>query len=79
LFEARRKIVAWQKQYNQERPHSSLGYRTPEEFAREAARGCGKGGGCAPLENAARFPLSHSHGGGALSTEGLQPGSEFVS
>ena len=25
LFEARRKIVAWQKEYNQERPHSSLG------------------------------------------------------
>ena len=35
LFEARRKIVAWRTEYNQERPHSSLGYRTPEEFARE--------------------------------------------
>ena len=35
LFEARRKIAAWRKEYNQERPHSSLGYRTPEEFARE--------------------------------------------
>jgi putative transposase len=34
LFEARRKIAAWRKEYNQERPHSSLGYRTPEEFAR---------------------------------------------
>ena len=63
LFEARRKIKAWQKEYNQERPHSSLGYRTPEEFAREmdGAQGCGKDGGCATLENAARFPLSHSH------------------
>jgi putative transposase len=33
LFDARRKIAAWQKQYNEERPHSSLGYLTPEEFA----------------------------------------------
>jgi len=42
LFEARRKIGAWRKEYNEERPHSSLGYRTPREFAREvAAYGCG--------------------------------------
>src|SRR5579871_5347190 len=54
LFEARRKIVAWRTEYNQERPHSSLGYRTPAEFASEAAKSCGKDGGCAPLENAAR-------------------------
>ena len=70
LFEARGKIAAWRQEYNQERPHSSLGYRTPEEFAREAGgeKGCGKGGGFAPLENAARFPLSHSHGGDGIST-----------
>lgn len=70
LFEARRKIAAWRKEYNQERPHSSLGYRTPQEFARAmgGAKGCGKDGGCAPLENAARFPLSHSHDGGGRST-----------
>jgi len=68
LFEARWKIAAWRREYNEERPHSSLGYRTPAEFAREAAQGCGKGGGCAPLENAPRFPLSHSHGGGVIST-----------
>jgi putative transposase len=43
LFEARWKIAAWRKEYNQERPHSSLGYRTPEEFAREV----GGGKGCA--------------------------------
>jgi putative transposase len=36
LFEARRKITAWRKEYNEERPHSSLGYRTPEEFATQA-------------------------------------------
>jgi putative transposase len=33
LFAARRKIAAWRKEYNEERPHSSLGYRTPKEFA----------------------------------------------
>jgi putative transposase len=33
LFDARRKIAAWQKEYNEERPHSSLGYKTPNEFA----------------------------------------------
>ena len=26
LFEARRKIAAWREEYNEERPHSSLGY-----------------------------------------------------
>ena len=37
LFDARRKIAAWRKEYNEERPHSSLGYRTPKEFAAQAA------------------------------------------
>src|SRR5512146_1428544 len=37
LFDARRKITAWQKEYNEERPHSSLGYRTPKEFAAQLA------------------------------------------
>jgi putative transposase len=35
LFEARGKIGAWRGEYNQERPHSSLGYRTPAQFARQ--------------------------------------------
>lgn len=34
LWDARRKISAWHKHYNTERPHSQLGYRTPEQFAR---------------------------------------------
>ena len=33
LFDARRKIAAWRREYNEERPHSSLDYRTPKEFA----------------------------------------------
>ena len=39
LFDARRKIAAWQKEYNEERPHSSLGYQTPKEFAAAQAAG----------------------------------------
>jgi putative transposase len=35
LWDARRKIAAWRVQYNQERPHSSLDYRTPLEFAQQ--------------------------------------------
>lgn len=34
LADARRKIEAWRVEYNQHRPHSSLAYRTPEEFER---------------------------------------------
>jgi len=33
LADARNKIAQWQNEYNCERPHSSLGYRTPNEFA----------------------------------------------
>src|ERR1700722_14345093 len=39
LFDARRKIWAWRIEYNEERPHSSLGYRTPKEFAAAQAAG----------------------------------------
>ncbi len=39
LFDARRKIAAWRIEYNEERPHSSLGYRTPKEFAAAQAAG----------------------------------------
>ena len=33
-----RKIAVWRTEYNQQRPHSSLGYRTPNEFAAELAK-----------------------------------------
>jgi putative transposase len=39
LFDARRKIAAWRTEYNEERPHSSLGYKTPNEFAAAQAVG----------------------------------------
>ena len=34
LADAREKISSWRDEYNGERPHSSLAYRTPREFAR---------------------------------------------
>ncbi|WP_127168094.1 IS3 family transposase [Xanthomonas euvesicatoria] len=35
LADARSKIEAWRRFYNEERPHSALAWRTPAEFARE--------------------------------------------
>jgi hypothetical protein len=42
------------------------------ELAREngGQEGCGKDGSFAPLENASRFPLSHSHGDDGPFTNG---------
>jgi hypothetical protein len=34
LADAREKIESWRQQYNADRPHSSLDYRTPAEFAK---------------------------------------------
>jgi putative transposase len=36
LSDARRKIETWRKDYNEQRPHSSLNYLPPAEFARIA-------------------------------------------
>ena len=33
VADARRKILAWRQDFNQQRPHSALGYRTPREYA----------------------------------------------
>lgn len=38
LADARRTIEAWRLDYNRNRPHSSLGYRTPEEVHQELIR-----------------------------------------
>jgi putative transposase len=38
LANARAKIEAWRRQYNESRPHTALGWRTPQEFALAAAR-----------------------------------------
>lgn len=34
LGDARRIVEGWRQDYNRDRPHSALGYRTPEEFRR---------------------------------------------
>ena len=39
LADARRKIEAWRRDYNEERPHSSLGYLAPQRFAQLAQSG----------------------------------------
>ncbi len=62
LADARQKIEAWRQDYNRHRPHSSLGYRTPEEFAAMTNLSRGKDGDTTALENAPRFPLSHNSG-----------------
>jgi putative transposase len=49
LADVRRTVANWREEYNCERPHSSLGYRTPAEF-RQAL-------GYAEVETAPRFPL----------------------
>ncbi len=53
LAQARRIIEAWRIDYNAVRPHSSLGYRTPEEFA-AAWHAANAGGGGAPAASACR-------------------------
>ena len=46
LREAQVIVEQWRKEYNAERPHSSLGYRTPLEYAAEKKNRVD--GGCAP-------------------------------
>jgi putative transposase len=40
VLDARRKIEIWRRSYNEDRPHSSLGLRTPADFARRARGLC---------------------------------------
>lgn len=54
LDDARETIESWRVDYNQVRPHSALGYLTPQEFAM----------GYANVESKRRFPHSHSPDGG---------------
>ena len=59
LFEARRIITNWRRDYNECRPHSSLNYLTPAEFAAKNSRG--KDADFVRLENAvgvSRFPTA---------------------
>ena len=53
LNDVRQTLDRWREEYNSERPHSALAYRTPREFA--AALACGN------VESKERFPHSHRH------------------
>ena len=55
LAEARTLIEHWRQDYNEQRPHSSLGNRTPQEFARAAAS---PHGGCEGTESIEQ-PTNH--------------------
>jgi putative transposase len=46
LLEARIILESWRVEYNTQRPHSSLGYRTPNKYAQALANQFD--GGCAP-------------------------------
>jgi putative transposase len=72
LFDAKRKIAEWRVEYNEERPHSSLGYLTPSEFAARATASYGKDAGpkAASLENAEER-VSHFPTAPAAATRGI--------
>lgn len=58
LAEARVILESWRVEYNEQRPHSSLGYQTPGEFARGASKfglhsaSCCESFGVMPMRNA---------------------------
>jgi transposase-like protein len=59
LFEARRIIAAWRRDYNERRPHSSLSYMTPAEFAAQASGGKDAGFACLKNDTAVfHFPTA---------------------
>jgi putative transposase len=35
LLDARQKLEAWRRDYNQNRPHSAIGHLTPVEYANQ--------------------------------------------
>ncbi len=55
LNDVRCTLATWREEYNHERPHSSLDYRTPNEFRQQF--------GYADVESKERFPHPHSRGG----------------
>jgi putative transposase len=52
LNDVRSTLASWRREYNCERPHSSLDYRTPEELRLQA--------GYVDVESRERFPHPHS-------------------
>ena len=54
LEDARRSIEAWRQDYNTVRPHSSLGYLTPEEYATGVSPHAGRGDSAAAQNGCVR-------------------------
>jgi putative transposase len=64
LFEARRIIANWRSDYNERRPHSSLSYMTPAEFAAQASGGKDAGFACLKNDTAVfHFPTATAAAG----------------
>ena len=75
LADAREKIEQWRQDYNEARPHSSLQYRTPMEFARQSAAGfcmdeVGTGASNAGPSPHTPIPAMNSVGGGEQKLSG---------
>ena len=72
LAEARRRIEAWRLHYNTVRPHSSLGFLSPEQFRRANERGTGQARSLGERgTNREIDPLSSSQHGGYNSSHFL--------
>ncbi|KCZ97678.1 transposase [Hyphomonas polymorpha PS728] len=56
LDHARQKVAAWALDYNTRRPHSSIGYLTPEAFAASLTA---TGRSAAQYESCAARPVAH--------------------
>jgi putative transposase len=64
LFEARRIIANWRREYNELRPHSSLSYLTTSEFAAKASGGKDAGFACLKNDTAVfHFPTATAAAG----------------
>jgi putative transposase len=57
LPHARAALEAWRRDYNEDRPHSKLGWMTPEDYA--SALSGHPGRHAAQLESSARRPLAN--------------------
>jgi len=56
MAHARALIRAWADDYNEERPHSALGYQTPKAFAERLFTATGSN--AAPDESSAQLPVA---------------------
>ena len=70
LGDVRTTLETWRQEYNWERPHSSLAYRTPGEFGQIA--------GYANVESNKPFPHLHSHDGGEETSPSPKPKPESL-